>query len=180
MKLTEQQTATVTAWVKEGCGLSEIQRRLVDEFGLRPTFMDVRLLILDLELEIRDKTASRSDSKTKKEALSDTPLSAADDAELPGDDLLSEEDLASDDMIEEGAPAGEGSGAVSVEVDRLVKPGALVSGTVTFSDGITAAWSLDQYGRLTLDAKQPGYRPSPEDIENFQLALQKEIAKKGY
>jgi hypothetical protein len=33
---------------------------------------------------------------------------------------------------------------------------------------------------LALDAKQPGYRPSPEDIEGFQVALQKEVAKKGY
>jgi hypothetical protein len=164
MELTEQQKTTVTGWVKDGCGLSEIQRRLASEFGLRPTFMDVRFLILDLGLEIQDRTASRV-----------TPRKPEPEAEA------SLEDVAGEDFAEDaGEPLADGPGGVSVEVDRIMKPGALVSGTVTFSDGVKAAWMLDQYGRLALDAKQPGYRPSPEDIEGFQVALQKEVAKKGY
>jgi hypothetical protein len=164
MELTEQQKTTITGWVKEGCGLSEIQRRLASEFGLRPTFMDVRFLILDLGLEIKEKNASRAVPKAAEPEV-DAPL----------------EDVADDGFPEEaGDLPAEGPGGVSVEVDRIMKPGALVSGTVTFSDGVKAAWMLDQYGRLALDAKQPGYRPSPEDIEGFQVALQKEVAKKGY
>jgi hypothetical protein len=164
MELTEQQKTTITGWVKEGCGLSEIQRRLASEFGLRPTFMDVRFLILDLGLEIREKSTPRA-----------APKAAAPEVDAPM------EDDAGEGFAEEAEdlPA-DGPGGVSVEVDRIMKPGALVSGTVTFSDGVKAAWTLDQYGRLALDAKQPGYRPSPEDIEGFQVALQKEVAKKGY
>ncbi len=160
MELTEQQKATVGAWVEEGCGLSEIQRRITSEFAMRPTFMDVRFLILDLGLEIKDASASAS----KKADAADDPQDATDDTD---DDVLPDEAL-------------DGSGGVTVEVDRLIKPGALISGTVVFSDGMTAAWMLDQAGRLALDPKQPGYRPSPEDIEGFQRALQAEIAKKGY
>ena len=55
--------------------------------------------------------------------------------------------------------AASAAGGVSVEMDRVTKPGTLVSGTVTFSDGTHAAWSLDQLGRLALDAKEPGYQP---------------------
>lgn len=159
MELTEQQKATVTAWVEEGCGLSEIQRRITSEFELRPTFMDVRFLILDLGLEIKDASAS-----------------AAKTVDTKGE-TAGEVDLAADDVMPEAHPGGIG---VTVEVDRLIKPGALISGTVVFSDGMTAAWMLDQTGRLALDPAQPGYRPDPEDIESFQRALQEEIKKKGY
>ena len=78
-------------------------------------------------------------------------------------------------------PAGNDvDGSVSVEVDRLIKPGAIVSGTVTFSDGVSATWMLDQLGRLAIDPSQPGYRPSDADNEAFVRALQAEIAKKGF
>ncbi len=158
MELTEQQKTTVAAWVEEGCGLSEIQRRLTSEFDLRPTFMDVRFLILDLGLEIRDGSAASRDADA-------------------GDEASGEPDVGEDDALA-GEPAG--IGGVSVEVDRLIKPGALISGSVTFSDGMKATWMLDQAGRLALDPAQPGYRPGPEDIEGFQRALQEEMMKKGY
>ncbi len=158
MELTEDQKAVVSKWVAEGCSLSEIQRRLTSEFELRPTFMDVRLLVLDLGLEINDGSGKRVEPK-KEEPLPAGPV--AEDPGLEGFDP---------------PPAG----GVSVEVDRIMKPGALVSGSVLFSDGVKANWMLDQYGRLSLDAQQPGYRPSPEDVEAFQRALQEEVAKKGY
>ena len=161
MELTEQQKAMVSAWVDEGCGLSEIQRRITSEFELRPTFMDVRFLILDLGLEIRDAAAS---APKEPDAVDGTQPGAAEAAagHLPPDE------------------AGDVPGGVTVEVDRLIKPGALISGTVVFSDGMKATWMLDQTGRLALDPAQPGYRPGPEDIEGFQQALQKEMMKKGY
>ena len=59
-----------------------------------------------------------------------------------------------------------GPGGVSVGVDEIAIPGTLVSGKVTFSDGNTAAWHLDQTGRLGLAPKQPGYRPSA-GLERF-------------
>ncbi len=160
MELTEQQKATVAAWVEEGCGLSEIQRRITSEFELRPTFMDVRFLILDLGLEIKDASAVK-------------PETAQADEDAPD-----EADVADEDTRPPAAPGT--TGGVTVEVDRLIKPGALISGTVVFSDGMTAAWMLDQTGRLALDPAQPGYRPGPEDIEGFQRALQEEMMKKGY
>lgn len=161
MELTENQKATVAAWVEEGCGLSEIQRRITDEFELRPTFMDVRFLILDLGLEIKEPVESKP--------------AVASEASLP-DDGPAGNDLAADAI----PGAGGAHGGVSVEVDRLMKPGALISGTVVFSDGVKAAWMLDQTGRLALDPDQPDYRPSPDDIEGFQKALQEEMKKKGY
>jgi len=48
--------------------------------------------------------------------------------------------------------------------------GAVVSGTVTFSDGTAGKWALDQYGRLMLDTGKKGYQPSPGDVQVFQRA----------
>lgn len=72
------------------------------------------------------------------------------------------------------------TGVVTVTMDSLALPGALVSGKVTFSDGETAIWMLDQYGRPGLDADTPGYRPSQEDIIDFQKQLSELVRKSGY
>ncbi len=71
------------------------------------------------------------------------------------------------------------TGTVSVTMDALTLPGALVSGKVVFSDGETAIWMLDQTGRPGLDPDTPGYRPSQEDILEFQVQLRELIQKSG-
>jgi hypothetical protein len=63
------------------------------------------------------------------------------------------------------------TGGVRVSMDSIAVPGAMVSGKVTFSDGGTAVWMIDQMGRPALDPDTPGYRPSREDIESFQVQL---------
>ena len=65
-------------------------------------------------------------------------------------------------------------------IDQMARPGALVSGKVTFSDGNSAAWYLDQMGRLGLTPQQPGYRPSQEDLLTFQTELQNQLANAGF
>ena len=76
-------------------------------------------------------------------------------------------------------PAPIPTGTVSVTMDNLALPGAMVSGKVTFSDGESAIWMLDQTGRMGLDSDTPGYRPSQEDIMEFQVQLRALIEKSG-
>ncbi len=76
-------------------------------------------------------------------------------------------------------PAPVPTGKVTVTMDTLTLPGALVSGKVTFSDGETAIWMLDQTGRPGLDPDTPGYRPAPEDVAEFQIQLRALIQKSG-
>jgi hypothetical protein len=80
---------------------------------------------------------------------------------------------------EEEKPAPVPTGVVTVTMDTLTLPGALVSGKVSFSDGETAIWMLDQTGRPGLDPDTPGYRPSQEDIMEFQIQLRSLIQKSG-
>jgi hypothetical protein len=155
MNLDEAQRQRVTAWILEGAKLSEIQNRLLSEFKLKFTYMEVRLLVDDLKLTPKDPEPPKVVAPP-----------AADPAKL---------------TVEKN-PAPEGTlpaSGVSVSVDQIAKPGAIVSGKVTFSDGQTADWILDQTGRLGVVPKQAGYKPSAADVQDFQTALQTEIAKLG-
>ena len=64
-------------------------------------------------------------------------------------------------------------------MDQLARPGAVVSGKVTFSDGNRADWYFDQTGRLGLAPQQAGYRPPASDLQEFQMALETELSKMG-
>src|SRR5205085_7326498 len=74
-------------------------------------------------------------------------------------------------------PAAKPAGKISLSVDQLARPGAIVSGSVTFSDGKTASWYLDQQGRLGVVPAEQGYRPPEGDVEEFQIALDQQLAK---
>jgi hypothetical protein len=76
-------------------------------------------------------------------------------------------------------PAPVPTGTVSVTMDTLTLPGSMVSGKVTFSDGETGVWMIDQTGRPGLDPDTPGYRPTQEDIMEFQIQLRALIEKTG-
>jgi len=158
MNLNETQQQTVTAWVTEGLKLSEIQSRLASELGLRLTYMEVRFLVDDLKLKLKDPEPPKTPP----------PPSAQDVIGAP---------KPSEPLAE---PPKAGLGSVSVSVDQLTRPGALVSGKVKFSDGMNADWYLDQTGRLGLVPQQPGYKPSPPDVQQFQMALEGEMAKLGF
>src|ERR1700691_5986688 len=54
MNLDEKQRQAVTAWIDQGLKLSDIQKRLETDFGLRVTYLDVRLIVDDLKLKPKD------------------------------------------------------------------------------------------------------------------------------
>jgi len=158
MNLDENQRQRVTAWILQGAKLSEIQSRLAEELGLRLTYMEVRLLVDDLKLTPKDPEPPKNAE----------PLPAA---------------LPKATAPKEATPTTEpppAAGKVFVSVDQLTRPGAIVSGKVTFSDGQTADWYLDQTGRLGVVPKQQGYKPSAPDVQQFQMALEKEISRMGF
>ncbi len=153
--LTDEQKQKVTEWIAAGLKLGDIQDRLAKDFEIRLTYMDARLLVDDLKLTPKDP-------EIPVPAVPPDAGTAAPGAESA---LLG------------GAPTP--SGGVVVAVDQITRPGALVSGKVTFSDGVTSGWYLDQTGRLGLLPTQEGYRPSQEDVADFQAALDRELQKLG-
>lgn len=168
MQLSDEQKQKVAAWLADGLSISDIQKKLGTDFGVSMTYMEVRFLIGDLKLQIVDKPAEH------------TPiLGAQPAAPAPGLVPMPPEAAAGPAPLpEDGLPPM--TGLVKVSVDAITKPGALVSGQVAFSDGNTAAWHLDQAGRLGLVTKVAGYRPPQPEIIEFQAVLQDELAKLGY
>jgi hypothetical protein len=170
MNLDDAQKQKIAAWLEEGLKLFDIQKRIEAEFGLRMTYMDVRFLLDDLKLKPKEKEPAAPPVPEIGQAA------AGAKAAVPGSAVSPQSDLDDD----EAQPLPAGAGNIAVTVDQLARPGAVVSGNVTFSDGNSAQWYLDQMGRLGLAAKQQGYRPSPPDLAAFQAELQNQLAKLGY
>ena len=170
MNLDEAKKAKVAAWIAEGLKLSDIQSRLASELGVTLTYMEVRFLVDDLKLTPKDQPVA-----PPPQIPAPPPPNVA---PAPGQ-APQADSFGADPGLAESAP-GPGVGGVAVSVDHLARPGAVVSGSVTFSDGNSAAWHLDQTGRLGLVPKQQGYRPSARDVQTFQVELQKELQKLGF
>lgn len=151
MDLSESQKESVQKWAAEGASIARIQDLLKEEFSIGMTYMDVRFLVDDLGVVYSN--AAESPEATEEEASPEVDLSD----EVP-------------------SPSG-----VSVEVDAVIRPGSLVSGTVRFSDGVSLGWQLTSTGQLGLiPGDDPEYRPSNEDIQSFQSQLQSVLKEKGF
>lgn len=151
--LTDLQKKQVAAWVGEGLSLAQIQTKIAEDFGVSMTYMDVRFLVDDLNLDLRD-------------AAEETPAPAAD---VPAESASA------------GVPAPDAvpaAGGVSVSLDAVQAPGVLASGDVTFSDGVRGKWFYDSRG-LGLEGFPEGYRPPQADVPEFQKKLVAELRKQG-
>lgn len=163
MNLDESQRQKVATWIADGLKLSEIQNRIASELGVRLTYMDVRFLVDDLKLTPKDPEPPKAAAPSPASPL-------APNAPAPP----------APPLVPQSCAAAPAAGGVSVSVDQLARPGALVSGKVTFSDGQKADWYLDQTGRLGVVPAVQGYKPAAADVQEFQLALQDELAKMGF
>lgn len=156
MQLTPAQAVEARKWIEAGAKLSEFQRKLETEFGIKLTYMEVRFLVDDLKVVPKDPEPVKA------------PEPAA-GAAAPGDALP-----------EDGIPpAPVPGGQVSVSVDTITRPGAIASGSVKFTDGQSAQWYLDQTGRFGMVPPYKGYRPSDADLQQFQVTLDRELQKLG-
>ncbi len=135
MALSSEQISMVKSWIAEGKKIAEVQTLLAEKFSVSITYMDLRFLIDDLEIEL----------KKEPEIVPEKPI--------------------------EPEPAQQPKG-VSLEMDKISKPGIMASGSAIFSDGVSAKWEIDQYGRIGLQAEgHENYRPSQEDVASFQEQL---------
>ncbi len=141
MNLSQEQINAVKQELENGAKLSDIQKLLSEKFSINLSYMDVRFLIDDLNLELKEKQTNQETKEDKKE----TPQ------------------------------APQEQRGVEVELDPVQRPGAAAGGNVTFTDGTKAKWELDMEGRLRLGGTAPDYRPSQEDVADFQNKLRELI-----
>jgi len=176
MSLTPEQKQAVAAWVAAGDNLSAVQKKLSEQFKISMTYRDVRFLVDDLGLELKN-AAPKADASDLSKAAAPKPVPGAARPE-PVEGLPPEDDLPVDEGVPAVPPAG--PGGFSLEIDRIMRPGTMVSGSGTFSDGVSGKWALDQMGRLMLETAQKGYQPSPADVQAFQRELQTQLQRQGY
>lgn len=160
--LTDEQKSKLGEWAVEGIGLSGIQKRVEEEFGFRMTYMDTRFLALDLGLEVKEPGDDDDDEPEELEVVED----------------VQPEPALNNSPVEPNMPRGATN--VTVSIDELVIPGAVVSGKVTFSDAKTATWMIDNMGRFGIEPTEAGYRPNDADMQSFQQQLSELMRKKGY
>ncbi len=168
MNLDDAQRQKVAEWIAQGLKLSDIQNRLASDLSIRMTYMEVRLLVDDLKLTPKDVEPRRPIEPVLSSPAGSPPAGKQAPAGRAGA------------TTPKPPPIGGGAGGVSVSVDQLTRPGAVVSGKVTFSDGNTAAWQIDQVGQLGLIPTKAGYRPPASDMQSFQMALEDELSKLGF
>lgn len=153
-QFSEEQVATVQSWADDGDGLSDIQKKLSTEMDIKVTYMELRFLLDDLGVSLKE--TPKPDPEEEEEPASES-------------DLLSESD--SNDV-----PTGDG---VRISISSVQRPGALISGVATFAGGQQVEWWLDQMGQLGMNPKDEDFRPSQEQMMSFQRELQKTVQEKG-
>src|SRR5687767_5437564 len=195
MNLTPEQKQAVASWVAAGDNLSAVQKKLSEQFQVSLTYRDVRFLVDDLNLELKD-AAPKVDASDVTKGAAPKPAAAPEAKGAPADKkgffdkakeklglAKDEPAVEEDEVLEEeldDIPAGGGNVSVAVDKVTLI-PGALASGTVTFSDGVTGKWIVDQYGRPGFtEVSQPGYRPSPADGQAFMRELSAQLQRRGF
>jgi hypothetical protein len=156
-KLSPEQFAQVEQWASEGANLNQIQDRLKSEFDINLTYMEARLMMLDIGVKIKDKP-----KEAEKKAEPEVSPEGGEGGELPASGEAS------------GVP-----GELVVDLDKIAIPGAMVSGKVTFSDGQKATWYIDEMNRLGLGGVPPTYQPPKADISAFQQELDRLLQQSG-
>jgi hypothetical protein len=151
-QLSSEQLAHVEQWASDGANLNQVQDRLRSEFGINLTYLDARLLMLDVGVRIKDRP---------KEAVKVPEVSPEGvDADLNAADTMA-------------------AGSVQLVADHITIPGAIISGKVSFSDGQMASWHMDQTGRLSLTGAPKDYQPPAADIPLFQQQLDMLMQRAG-
>ena len=89
MSLTPEQKTTVATWVATGDNLSAVQKKLLEHFKITLTYRDVRFLVDDLELTLKDPAPKADVSDVSKSTPAPKPTAApaaAEPTDLPPDD----------------------------------------------------------------------------------------------
>lgn len=127
--------------LETGNSLSDVQQMVNEKFKTKFSYMEIRIMAAELE----NIDWSKNDPAP---------------AEKPADK-----------EIDPAAAPGASAGGTVVEVSKLVRPGAAMSGTVKFASGASATWLLDRSGGLGFD--DVNGEPTEEDTKLFLEELRR-------
>ncbi len=187
MVTDQQRNDFIQKCLSEGMTLSQVQDQLMQQFGLHMTYMELRMLTAELQVDWDKQDARAAATRASilpNEAKAKAAPAPADVPEekgaLPGEEEYPpcpEEDAPHPDAADNtAAPASDVlRGATTVEISKVVRPGASLSGTVKFGSGASGEWYVDAYGRLGFTPDEVSAKPDQQDIQEFQTELQKAL-----
>ncbi len=184
MEITEsQRNQFIQKCLEEGMSLSQVQDQLAQQFQLHVTYMELRLLTAELQVNWE-----KQDARAMAARAARTPAAAQQPPLPPGAPPANGEEQEAWPQEEEESPlppatpppAADGAdntprGTTTVEISKVVRPGASLSGTVKFGSGASGEWYVDAYGRLGFNADEGSSQPDQRDIQEFQAELQKAL-----
>jgi len=189
MELNTEQKTAVAKWFSEGASLDEIQKRIRAEFDIHLTYLDVRLLVAELPQPEEAGKGTAAETAAETAALHTGGPQHTGGSQLVATEATdgNSQESGQEDIAGSGKPPNDAQdndeaqavSAPTVTIDALMLPGTIASGDVTFSDGKTGKWYLDQMGRLGIGNLPEGYRPSPTDAALFQQQLMGLLQAKG-
>lgn len=144
-KVSNEQLEMVRRWASYGVDLNGIQKNLAAECGVHLTYMEVRFLLLDHNIEI----ARPQEKPAPEPAAAPAPAPAPEPAPTPA------------------APTA--AVKPTVTLDDLQLPGTLLSGKCSFPSGTQGSWQIDQMGRFGWS--QLSGTPTPVELQAFELEL---------
>ena len=152
----EERKPFVKQLLAEGRTLSQIQDFLRTEKNDSITYMELRLLLSEMP-----------DAKLPEKELLKTVLPPA----LPPSAGAGAKPAA--------LGAEKAAGKLSISVDQVPAPGAMLSGYARFSSGAKAHWFLDEMGRLGLEPELGSSKPTQPDMQEFSTELRRMLQQTG-
>ena len=140
--------------LNEGYNLGDVQKYLAEEYNLNLTYLDLRLIASELDVDWEQQ----EDENTVTENSSGQIL---------------DENQQSEAGSEPGAQEAGSGGGTQVSVDKVTRPDAVMSGTVSFTSGAKAKWFIDHSHQLSLSPEEGSEKPTQDDIVEFQQELQR-------
>lgn len=140
-KVSNEQLEMVRRWASYGVDLNGIQKNLAAECGVHLTYMEVRFLLLDHNIEIARPQEKPAPEPAPAAAPAPAPTPAAPTAAVKP----------------------------TVTLDDLQLPGTLLSGKCSFPSGTQGSWQIDQMGRFGWS--QLSGTPTPVELQAFEIEL---------
>jgi hypothetical protein len=153
----------VAQLLKEGRNPSEIQEYLRKEKNDSITYMELRLLLSEMQARLPDAPSKQVTP------LKASPITAATVPPAPAPPRGKGQPAAAPAQKPTAGPRGK----TTVMLDEAPPPGAMVSGRVHFGSGAKAYWVLDETGRIGLDPELGSGRPDQQDMTEFQNELRR-------
>lgn len=176
MDISEQERDDIVrTYINEGLTLSQIQKALAEKFDLHLTYMDLRLLAADLQANWEKQDAKLEAARSGSQPPQKSRQPVPETPETGSGAASPMSDTADDSADFDGNREEESGSGTKVEVSPIARPGTSMGGTVKFGSGASGEWYIDGMGRVGFEPSEGSAKPTPQDIQEFQVELRKAL-----